>query len=164
MAEYKDREHYIPLRRSDLIRLLCQDKGVPVVEREPFRQFARLVTAVFHFEYQRQLEELKDAYAPFDPDSETRLMQPLPPEERQEKQTHTFDAFVRLMERANFKRLTWADVEAAMSGGASDWGINMEVDRNVFERLEIFMRGDVMGKRTRRRAADCCRCRPRMRR
>ncbi len=152
MAEYKDREHYIPLRRSDLVRLLCQDKGLPATEREPFRQFARRVSAVFHFEYQQQLEELKDAYAPFDPDSETKSLQPLPPEKRAEKAGQTFDAFVRLMERANFKRLTWKDVEAAMAGGASDWGVNMEVDRNVFERLEIFQRGDVMGKRTLRRA------------
>ena len=103
MAEYKDREHYIPLRRSDLVRLLCQDKGLPVTEREPFRQFARLVTAVFHFEYQQQLEELKDAYAPFDPDAETQPLKPLPAEEREAKLGQTFDAFVRLMERANFK-------------------------------------------------------------
>src|SRR5205814_1919994 len=46
---------------------------------------------------------------------------------------------------------TWADVEAAMAGGASDWGINMYVDKAVFDRLEIFIRGDTMGKRTRRR-------------
>ncbi len=78
-------------------------------------------------------------------------MQPLRPEERQEKLDRTFDSFVRLMERANFKRMTWKDVEAAMAGGASDWGINMEVDRNLFERLEIFQRGDVIGTRTRRR-------------
>ena len=151
MAEYKDREHYIPLRRSDLVRLLTQDKGLPVTEREPFRRFARLVTAVFHFEYQQQLEELKDAYAPFDPDSETRPLKPMLPVERQEKIGQAFDCFTRLMERANFKRLTWADVEAAMAGGASDWGINMEVDPTVFERIEIFQRGDVIGTRTRRR-------------
>src|SRR5262245_23575988 len=58
-----------------------------------------------------------------------------------------FDDFVRLMERANFKRLSWDDVQAAMEGGASDWGINMYVDPAVFERIEVFARGD--GKSTR---------------
>src|SRR5579864_5670116 len=145
MAEYKDREHYIPLRRSDLVRLLSQDKGLPVTERDSFRQFCRLVSAVFHFEYQQQLEELKDAYAPFDPDAETQPLKPLLPEERRQKLDQAFDVFVRLMERANFKHMTWQDVEAAMAGGASDWGINMTVDRALYDRLEIFCRGDVMG-------------------
>ena len=51
MAEYKDREHFIPLRKSDLVELLCADKKLPLEEREPFRQFCRLVSSVFHFEY-----------------------------------------------------------------------------------------------------------------
>jgi hypothetical protein len=63
MAEYQDREHYIPLRKSDLTQLLCSDKDLPFQEREPFRQFCKLVSSVFHFEYLQQLEDLKDAYA-----------------------------------------------------------------------------------------------------
>jgi hypothetical protein len=151
MAEYKDREHYIPLRKADLVRLLVQDKQLPPAERDRFRQFARLVGAVFHFEYLQQLDELKDAYAPFDPDTETQSLKQETPEDRDKKLNLAFDDFVRLMERANFKRLTWADVEAAMAGGASDWGVNMYVDRSLYERIEIFIRGDTIGKRTRRR-------------
>src|SRR5262249_49127368 len=62
-----------------------------------------------------------------------------------------FDKFVSLMERANYKRLSWKDVQAAMEGGASDWSVNMNVDPAVFERLEIFVRGDGVSTRTRRR-------------
>src|SRR3954453_2098475 len=83
MAEYEDREHYIPLRKTDLVQLLSRDKAVPAEEREPFRQFCRLGSAVFHFEYLQQLEGLKDAYAPFDPDDDTRPLKPPLPEERQ---------------------------------------------------------------------------------
>ena len=61
MAEYKDREHFIPLRKSDLIELLCADKQLSFEEREPFRQFCRLVSSVFHFEYLQQLEEKQKA-------------------------------------------------------------------------------------------------------
>ncbi len=83
MAEYKDREHYIPLRRRDLIELLCRDKGLLAPDREQLRQFCRLVTAWYHFQYHAELETLKDQYAPFDPDSETKPVQQLSPEERQ---------------------------------------------------------------------------------
>jgi len=67
MAEYADREHYIPLRKSDLIELLCRDKQVPRAEIADFKQFCTLISAVFHFEYLYKLEHLKDRFAPFDP-------------------------------------------------------------------------------------------------
>ncbi len=36
------------------------------------------------------------------------------------------------------------EINAALER-ASDWGINLEVDFDVFDRLEIFARGDVIG-------------------
>ena len=147
MAEYEDREHYIPLRKSDLVALLLSDKKLPYEQREDFKQFCKLISAVFHFEYLERLERLKDDFAPFDPDSQTRPLKPLNLDQREKKLEELFAEFRSLMERANFKRLTEDDVKAATEGGASDWGINMEVDFNVFERLELFMRAE--GKSTR---------------
>src|SRR5438105_4666950 len=103
MAEYADREHYIPLRKSDLIELLSKDAKLPATEREPFRQFCRLVGAVWHFEYLGTLEKLKDEFAPFDPDSETVPLNPLDVAQRPAKINALFDDFTRLMERANFR-------------------------------------------------------------
>ncbi len=151
MAEYKDREHFIPLRKSDLVELLCRDKQLPVQEREPLRQFCTLVSAVFHFEYLKQLEDLKDSYAPFDPDADTRELKAKPsPAERHKSQEALFAKFTALMERANFKRLSRAELEAFLQAVSSDWGVNMHVDLNMFENLEIFARGDVTGTRSRR--------------
>jgi hypothetical protein len=151
MAEYEDREHFIPLRKSDLVELLCKDKRLDVREREPFRQFCILVSSVFHFEYLKQLEELKDAYAPFDPDADTKALKPLPPAERAKCQDQVFAKFTALMERGNFKHLTRDEVAAALRVISSEWGIATDVDLNLFERLEMFVRGDVVGRRTVRR-------------
>jgi hypothetical protein len=142
MAEYEDREHYIPLRKSDLVTLLCKDRKLDLKERDAFRQFCRLVGAVWHFEYLETLEKLKDAYAPFDPDTVCKPLTPLQAEDRPARLDALFDSFVQLMERANFKRMTKADIDAAVEGGASDWGINMEVDFSVFDRLELFSRSE----------------------
>jgi len=150
MAVYADREHYIPLRKSDLIQLLCQDDKLPIVERQPFRHFCQRITAMFHFQYLRQLEDLKDTYAPFDPDADTRPVQPLTGADRQAHMNKLFDSFTAVLEKANYKHLTWNDVVAAMEGGASDLSINMEVDATVFERIEIFCRGDDKETHTRR--------------
>jgi hypothetical protein len=152
MAEYKDREHYIPLRKGDLIELLASHKDLPSQDRDGFRQLCTLVGAVFHFEYLERLEKLKDAFAPFDPDSQTAPLKPLSDAERERKRAEVFREFTSLMERANFKHLSRDDVQAAIEGGASDWGINMYVNWDVFEQLEIYARGDSKSTRTRRHA------------
>jgi hypothetical protein len=131
MAEYADREHYIPLRVSDLVDLLCGDKGLSRADADTFRQFCRLVIATYHFEYHQRLQELKDEYAPFDPDAVTRTVRPLTPEEKQQRLDGLFEQFTWLMERANYKRLPEADLQAALAE-SSDWGINMEVDFSIF--------------------------------
>jgi hypothetical protein len=151
MAEYKDREHFIPLRKSDLVELLCADKQLSSEEREPFRQFCRLVSSVFHFEYLQLLEDLKDAYAPFDPDADTRPLRPVPPEGRKRQEEQLFEKFTALMERGNFKHLTREEVQEALGGLTSEWGVQTVVDLDLFERLEVFARGNVAGRRFLRR-------------
>lgn len=148
MAEFTDREHYIPLRKSDLVKLLVKDNKLNDQDRDAFRQFCTLVGAVWHFEYLRNLDQLKDAYAPFDPDAVANPLQPLAPEARPQAIDRLFDSFMVLMEKANFKRLNRQDIQAAVEGGASDWGINMHVNWDVFERLELFVRGDAKITRT----------------
>lgn len=151
MAEYQDREHFIPLRKSDLIELLCQDKELPAAERMQFRQFCTLTSAVFHFEYLQQLEDLKDAYAPFDPDADTISLRPVSDDERRKDEEQLFDQFASLLERANFQRLNREEVQGALQEVATVSGVNTHIDLGMFERLEIFVRGDVMGKMVRRR-------------
>jgi hypothetical protein len=150
MAEYKDREHFIPIRRGELVDLLCADKGLKPQDADLFRQFCRLVTATLHFEYNQRLDKLKDDYAPFDPDRDTASLVKLGADERQRRINELFCEFGSLMERANFKHLSRGDLEPTLQG-ASDWGIPMDVDFGAFERIALFARGDAREKRTRRR-------------
>ncbi|MFQ3592047.1 MAG: DUF3754 domain-containing protein, partial [Gemmataceae bacterium] len=100
MAEYTDREQYIPLRRADVVELLLRDPKLNASERESFQQFAQLISAIWHFEYHQTLENLKDQFAPFDPDAETKPLKQLDPAQRSEEMHKLFDNFVKLMERA----------------------------------------------------------------
>lgn len=141
MAEFKDREHFIPMRKSDLVDLLARRPELAPRDADLFRRLCQLLTATFHHEYHRQLERLKDAYAPFDPDADTRLPQPLEPAQREASLDRLLEDFVALMQRANFKHVTREEY-VAVSAGATRWGLNMHVDFDVFERLEVFVRGD----------------------
>ena len=86
MAVHKDREHFIPIRSRELVDLLCADKDLKPQDRDLFRQFCRLVMATLHFEYDQRLEELKDAYAPFDPDRDCKSLLKINADERQLRQ------------------------------------------------------------------------------
>ena len=73
-----------------------------------------------------------------------------------------FEKFGWLLERANFKRLSHEEINAAIED-CSEWGLNLVVDFEVFDRLEIYARGDLMGTRWRRgcgiaSAWKKCRC------
>jgi hypothetical protein len=53
------------------------------------------------------------------------------------------------MDRANYQRLSRAEIEQA-ADATSDWGVRLHVEFSMFERLEVYVRGDVVGRRTRR--------------
>ena len=144
------REHFIPLRKRDLISLLACDKQLGDDERESFLALCRLLDATFHFEYHRQLEALKDAYAPFDPDADTQPAAPLSDEGRRATLHSLCERFDTLLARANFKRLSREQLEAALES-ASHEGVNLDLDFDIFERLEVYSRGDALSRRTRRR-------------
>ncbi|MBX9680915.1 MAG: DUF3754 domain-containing protein [Gemmataceae bacterium] len=141
MADLVDREHYIPIRKSDLIRLLATDVGMEPASADQFRRFCEILTATFHFQYYELLEEIKDNYAPFDPEAVTAAVAIDPPEVRESKLEELFRRFDELMRKANFKELGLEDLKKALDK-ASDVGINMDVDLSIFERLRVYVRGE----------------------
>jgi hypothetical protein len=154
----KTREHFIPVRQADLVENLVN--SLSENQRQRFIDLSQLLAATFHYEFHRRMEKMKDAYALLDPDRDTRVVAEngsLTPEKSSSQKTSSNQAAARffadtieLLERANFFRLDRAHIEEAIEA-ASDWGVNLEVDFNLFERLEVFSRGDVLATRTRRR-------------
>jgi hypothetical protein len=150
MRHRNPREHFIPLRKSELIELLCAGESLPEEDREPFRHFCRVLSATYHFHFNQRFEELKAAYAPFDPDRDTQPLIRWSAEEKQQRLNELYRDFAWLLERGNFIHLCREDIEPCLQE-TSDWGIHMQVDFGAFEHLAIFARGDVLQKRTRRR-------------
>jgi len=152
MAEYQDREHFLPVRKSELVELLCRSKPLgdagllTAVEQDKFRRFCTIFGAYVHHQFHDRLEKLKDAYAPFDPDRDTKQLAKLDDSERGGRMKSLFDDFDELLSKANFRKLTRDQIEAA-SQAVSNWGINLDVDFDCFERMEIYVRGEMNGTR-----------------
>ncbi|QEG40054.1 hypothetical protein UC8_20580 [Roseimaritima ulvae] len=56
------------------------------------------------------------------------------------------EAIRRVLLAANYSPLSRTDIEAAV-GVASQWGVPLHVDFNVFKQLAVYTRGDIMGVR-----------------
>src|SRR6266567_8615990 len=63
-----EREHFIPVRKIDVIDALITH-GALGADRDNFRRFCQLLSAIQHYEYHDQLERLHDDYFYFAPES-----------------------------------------------------------------------------------------------
>jgi hypothetical protein len=150
MGDWEGSQQFIPLARSELIDLIRADPDFPEGERDLLRSFCELVTLACHLEYHGRLLELKRAYAPYDPDTDSSALMRMTEKERQQRLNYLFSNFAWLLERAHFRHLGRGEIEPVLDS-ASDWGIRMDVDFSVFEHLALFARGDAVERRTRRR-------------
>lgn len=155
MAEYADREHYIPVRVSDLTDYLAGESGPAAGQRltpdeqARFRRFARSVTLHVHALYHAELRALEDSYASFDPDADPKPLKKLDPAAAAAAQAKLFATFTHLMGRANYTHLTRAELEKVMAG-SSEWGIDMDIPWDAFAQVEVFIRGKGLSRRYRR--------------
>lgn len=143
-------EGFIPLRKADLGATLAATTSLSTEHAEAFGRFCRLLHVLIHCQLQATLEDLKSAYAPFDPDADTRAGEVLSDARRDELRGSLFDRFAHLLERANFHRMAEEQINAALNN-RSHWGLLLTVDFSLFDRLELYYRGDRIGTRFRRR-------------
>jgi hypothetical protein len=152
---HPDREPFIPIRLADLIDLLCADRGpsgdtpLSVDDQVAVRRFADSAAAHVHARFLDQLKRLKADYAPFDPDNDLKKLA-LPPASAATTLDALFDRFADLLEAANFQRLTRPELERIMLG-ASEWGVDMHVPWDAYEKVDVYVRGYGPGRRTRRK-------------
>src|SRR5689334_12455362 len=88
------KENFIPVRKAELVDLLTKQPGLSAVEQSDFRQFCRLLECLYHYEFHQQLEDLKNAYAPFDPDADTQAIAAARPPAAEQQLDGLFDKFV----------------------------------------------------------------------
>jgi Protein of unknown function (DUF3754) len=132
-------ERFIPFRKTSVVTMCVDD--LPAQEREAFRAFADLLASLLHHEFRTRLEALKDAYHPFNPDTDTRTVVELGPAERQAAQQHLVDELADLAEDANFERINADDLGRAFVE-ESLMKVRLEADFDDFEQVAFYRRGE----------------------
>ena len=148
-------ERSIPVRSCDLISLLAAEPDLAPSESSGLRQLARMLKAVFHYEFHDWLLELKALYDPIDPDTDTLTIPGLDPgrapvvsatregvdaESGDDHASRFLGAFAATLARANFVPLDLPELEKAIAT-PNDLGLDYEPDLKLFEHLRVYVRG-----------------------
>jgi len=139
-ASAEGRDRSIPIRTGDLARLLLAEPGLSPADREGLARLVRLLGAVFHYEFYAWLTELKELYAPIDPDSDCV---PVPGFSRPatDADDETFlGAFEAALVKANYRKLEFKVLEQAIAA-PNELGLNYVPDLKLFEHLRVYVRG-----------------------
>lgn len=157
MAVYHDREHFIPLRVTDLTDFLATGRGakadpqpLSAGDQVHLRQLSDLMVGHFHRGFHARLRKIKDAYAAFDPDADTVPLDTPAAEDKDRAILRLFHEVKGLLQKANYKDLPRVEALQIMQG-ASHWGVELDVDWSVFDHLEMYYRGDTITTRPLRR-------------
>lgn len=134
-------EAFIPFRRTDLIDLCLADEHFSVEEAASFRQFCEILAAFYHFRSQTLLESLKNRFAPFNPDADTRIIHQPNAAQRQEMAAVLTTDFETLLKRANYLPFSRGDLEESFEA-ASLIPLRTKVDFDDFDQVLFFYRGE----------------------
>ena len=127
-------EHFVPLTKSELADELESELSAELQPR--FRQFVRLLSATLHNDFHKNLEELKEAYRPFDPDPDVPLRNPA----KDPNDTKFMGRLDYLLEKANFKKVGEKELERAFTTQSLYSG-SVEVDLSELSEWRLYSRG-----------------------
>ncbi len=147
MAVNSNRNRFIPFRKADIISMCCNGSSLTDSEATEFQEFCRILEALFHFEFHQNLETLKNAYAPFNPDADTQLVTEYSPEEKQQLQKELVAGMTAVLNSANFEQITAGDLGQALAE-ESLFKIRLEVDFDDFDDVIFFRRGQSVQQET----------------
>ncbi len=133
------RDRSLAIAALDLDRLLLAQPELMAEERTAFDLFQKRLAVVFHHESHARLTDLKERYAPLDPDAldERRMWRGSPNVLADE---HFLTPFEATLVRANYQRLDRRLVVEAVSARNS-LGLDYMPNFELFEHLRVYVRG-----------------------
>ncbi|MFK8027317.1 MAG: TMEM143 family protein [Gammaproteobacteria bacterium] len=135
----KVRERFIPYRRADIVDMCQADGSLSPEEIKEFNNFCDVLTSLFHFKFHKKLELMKNCYAIFDPDRDTRQIN-INSEDINTQKRNLEEQLTQVLEQANYESVSESDLEEALHA-ESLFKVKLQVDFNDFEEVLFFRRG-----------------------
>jgi hypothetical protein len=140
LAGIDDREKALPIRPGDLTRLLLAQPGLNGEEYKLLACFGPRLGSYFHNEFYGRLRDLKESYAPLDPDSDYAHLDHFSREATDTLDEEFLTLFEATLERANYRPLDNEIIHEAVEA-PNEMGLNYVPDFTLFEHLRVYARG-----------------------
>ncbi len=134
------REKALPIRPGDLTRLLLAQPGLSKEEHDGLGRLGLLLGAVFHSEFYERIRELKELFAPLDPDSDYVKIAGYSKLRTEHSDEEFLPPFQAMMQRANYRQLDVKVIEEAVQA-PNELGLTYQPDFAQFEHLKVYVRG-----------------------
>ena len=133
-------ERFIPISLDALVTDLLATNLLPAEMHSAFRQFCNTYIALLHAHAHTQLQFLKSAYQPFNPDRDTLVTD----NNVQGERLLRFKSVLHsVLEDANYERISEAELNDALNK-ISPHGVKVSVDFNDFAEVSLFYRGSAI--------------------
>ncbi|MGA2289728.1 MAG: TMEM143 family protein [Bradyrhizobium sp.] len=132
------RDRVIPVRKSDMIEGLVAEGRLADAKQAGFRQLARVLGAIFHYQYFEELDRLRELYSHFDPEVDPLVCGPARDPEAAYRSLS--EEFVRILTDANFIEITHGEITRAFAERAL---VRVKIKAPVedFRDVRMFRRG-----------------------
>ncbi|MFQ3202545.1 MAG: hypothetical protein ACI84F_000497 [Pseudoalteromonas tetraodonis] len=120
---------------------MCSQELADSAQQTSFKQFCDVLASLIHYNYHSTLESLKNNYAPFDPNSDTRSLAPVSKEQKAQCQRDFAKDFANVLNAANFEVITNEDLQDALNE-ESLFKVRLEVEFDDFEEVVFYRRGE----------------------
>jgi hypothetical protein len=141
------KNRYIPFRKADIVEMCSREARLSESDTADFHYLCRILEALFHFEFHKRLETLKNCYAPFNPDADTRSVVSYSEADKNSLQKKLVAELAEILNVANFETITSEDLRQSL-GEESLFKIKLVVDFNDFEDVIFFRRGESVRQET----------------
>ncbi len=137
MATQKER--YIPFRKRDIIGMILDEQKFKSEEdSKEFGLICEIIESIFHFSFHKDLEELKDAYFPINPDLKKAAA---PSAAEIEDSNRKLDLTLqKILNDANFNVIPKEEIESAFNDNALV-NFSVKIDFNDYDYARIYARG-----------------------
>jgi hypothetical protein len=113
VAARPQRDRVIPLRKSDIIDGLVAEGRLDGADQAKFRQLARMLGAILHYQYLEELDRLRETYFYFDPEIDPHEFGSA--KDLTEAYRQLSDEFVRVLTDANFIEVSHEEITKAFA-------------------------------------------------
>ena len=141
VAPRQQRDRVIPLRKSDIIDGLIAEGRLDEADQTRFRQLARMLGAILHYEYLEELDRLRETYFYFDPEVDPHEFGSA--KDLGAAYRELSDEFVRVLTDANFIEVSHEEITKAF-GERARVRVKIKAPVEDYRDVRMFRRGSHM--------------------